>query len=43
MGRLSAAFVKADKAPGRYADGNGLYLVVARCMDEVSSTCSKPG
>jgi len=29
MGRLSATFVKADKAPGRYADGDGLYLVVA--------------
>lgn len=29
MGRLSATFVKADRAPGRYADGDGLYLVVA--------------
>ena len=29
MGRLSATFVKADKAPGRYNDGDGLYLVVA--------------
>lgn len=29
MGQLSATFVKADRAPGRYADGDGLYLVVA--------------
>jgi len=29
MGRLSATFVKADRAPGRYTDGDGLYLVVA--------------
>ena len=28
MGRLSAAAVKAAKEPGRYADGDGLYLMV---------------
>ena len=26
MGRLSATFVKADRAPGRYADGDGLLI-----------------
>lgn len=29
MGRLSATTVKAAKEPGRYGDGDGLYLVVA--------------
>lgn len=29
MGRLSAASVKAAKAPGRYGDGDGLYLVIS--------------
>lgn len=29
MGRLSAAFVKNAKDPGRYGDGDGLYLVIA--------------
>ena len=28
MGRLSATSVKATKEPGRYGDGDGLYLVV---------------
>ena len=28
MGRLSAASVKAAKLPGRYGDGDGLYLLV---------------
>lgn len=29
MGRLSAAFVKDAKAPGRDGDSDGLYLVIA--------------
>lgn len=29
MGRLSATFVKNAKQPGRYGDGDGLYLVIA--------------
>jgi len=30
MGRLSATAVKAAKLPGRYGDGDGLYLLVSR-------------
>jgi hypothetical protein len=30
MGRLSASAVKAAKLPGRYGDGDGLYLLVGR-------------
>lgn len=30
MGRLSATAVKAAKLPGRYGDGDGLYLVIGR-------------
>ncbi|WP_249194732.1 Arm DNA-binding domain-containing protein [Gluconobacter cerinus] len=30
MGRLSATSVKATKEPGRYGDGDGLYLVVSK-------------
>jgi len=26
--RLTAVFIRNQKRPGRYADGNGLYLVV---------------
>lgn len=30
MGKLKATSVKAAKAPGRYGDGNGLFLVVGK-------------
>lgn len=30
MGRLSATAVKAAKQPGRYGDGDGLYLLIGR-------------
>ena len=30
MGRLSATAVKAAKLPGRYGDGDGLYLLIGR-------------
>lgn len=30
MGKLTAAAVKAAKEPGRYGDGDGLYLVIAK-------------
>lgn len=30
MGRLSATAVKAAKEPGRYGDGDGLYLLIGR-------------
>ncbi|WP_146221611.1 Arm DNA-binding domain-containing protein, partial [Komagataeibacter oboediens] len=29
MGRLSATTVKAIREPGRYGDGDGLYLVIS--------------
>ena len=29
MGKLSASTVKAAKEPGRYGDGDGLYLVIS--------------
>ena len=30
MGKLTATAVKAAKAPGRYGDGDGLFLLVGR-------------
>lgn len=30
MGKLTATAVKAAKSPGRYGDGNGLYLIVGK-------------
>ena len=30
MGKLSATAVKATNAPGRYGDGDGLFLLVGR-------------
>ena len=43
---LSAAFVRTVKKPGRYGDGNGLYLLVtptgARCWKAPSGPLSGP-
>ena len=42
---LSAAFVRTVKKPGRYGDGNGLYLLVtptgARCWVQRDMTREK--
>ncbi|MGD9811640.1 MAG: Arm DNA-binding domain-containing protein, partial [Sphingobium sp.] len=30
MGKLTATFVKAQRRPGRYGDGDGLFLLVSK-------------